>query len=68
VYEDKVIVLADQAVAASQIDPASARHAAEEARRRASEIEGAPEEDVNACIADLNWCEVQARVADKHRS
>lgn len=68
VYEDKVIVLADQAAAASQIDPATARQAAEEARRRVSEVEGGPDEEVDACIADLAWCEIQARAADKPRS
>jgi len=68
VHEDKVIVLADQAAAASQIDAERARQALEEARQRLREVEGGAEEEVNACIADLNWCEIQASVAGKRRS
>ncbi len=68
VHEDKVIVLADQAAAGSQIDAESARQALEEARQRLREAEGSAEEEVDACVADLNWCELQASVAGKHRS
>lgn len=69
VHEDKVIILADQAAAASQIDVERAREALERARRRMSEVEGTgEEEEVNACVADLNWCEAQMSVAGKRGS
>lgn len=66
IHEDKVIVLADQAAAASQLDAEHARRALEEARQRLRDAEGGAEDDVNACVADLNWCEIQANVAGKH--
>jgi F-type H+-transporting ATPase subunit epsilon len=40
VHEDKVIVLADQAAASSQIDVERARQALEEARRRMDDVAG----------------------------
>jgi F-type H+-transporting ATPase subunit epsilon len=66
VHEDKVIVLADQAAAGSQLDAEYARKALDEARQRLREAEGSGEEVVDACVADLNWCEIQASVAGKH--
>jgi F-type H+-transporting ATPase subunit epsilon len=68
VHEDKVIVLADQAAASSQIDVERARQALEEARRRMDDVAGDDEGEVNACVADLNWCEAQLNVAGKHSS
>ena len=68
VHEDKVIVLADQAAAGSQIDAEYARRALDEARERLREAEGSTEEEVDACVADLNWCEIQASVAGKRSS
>lgn len=66
IHEDKVIILADQAAAGSQIDVEHARRALEEARQRLRDAEGGAEDEVNACVADLNWCEVQASVAGRH--
>lgn len=66
VHEDKVIVLADQAAASSQIDVERARQALEEARRRMDDVSVDDEGGVNACVADLNWCEAQLNVAGKH--
>ncbi|PKQ29229.1 MAG: ATP synthase F1 subunit epsilon [Actinobacteria bacterium HGW-Actinobacteria-10] len=66
VHEDKVIILADHAVAASQIDVDRARQALEHATAR---MQGLPaEEDVerNACEAELKWCEMQLEVAKRH--
>jgi F-type H+-transporting ATPase subunit epsilon len=68
VHEDKVIVLADQAAVASQIDVERARQALEHARKRADELAGDDEAEVDACMADLNWCEVQLNVAGKKGS
>jgi len=68
VHEDKVIVLADQAAASSQIDVERARQTLESARRRMEEIATDDEGELNACVADLNWCEAQLNVAGKHGS
>lgn len=68
VHEDKVIVLADQAAASSQIDVERARQALEEAKRRMDDVAGDDESELNACVADLNWCEAQLNVAGKHGS
>jgi F-type H+-transporting ATPase subunit epsilon len=68
VHEDKVIVLADQAAASSQIDVERARQTLESARRRMEEIATDDEGELNACMADLNWCEAQLNVAGKHGS
>ncbi len=65
VHEDKVIILADQAAASSQIDVARARQALEHARTRMAELSADDETEVNACMADLNWCEAQVAVASK---
>jgi F-type H+-transporting ATPase subunit epsilon len=68
VHEDKVIVLADQAAASSQIDVERARLRLESARQRMEEIATDDEGELNACVADLNWCEAQLNVAGKHGS
>jgi F-type H+-transporting ATPase subunit epsilon len=68
VHEDKVIVLADQAAASSQIDVERARQALEDARRRMNDVAGDDESEANACVADLNWCEAQLNVAGKRSS
>jgi F-type H+-transporting ATPase subunit epsilon len=68
VHEDKVIVLADQAAASSQIDVERARQTLESARQRMEEIATDDEGELNACMADLNWCEAQLNVAGKHGS
>jgi F-type H+-transporting ATPase subunit epsilon len=64
VYEDKVIILADQAAASSQIDVERASQALERARARLSEL---PEDETeaSACMEELNWCEAQVSVASK---
>lgn len=69
VHEDKVIVLADQAAASSQIDVERARQALQHAKERMDELssagDGQAEGELNACMADLNWCEAQLAVASK---
>ncbi len=68
VHEDKVIILADHAAAASQIDVERARQALKHAKDRMAELPAEDEVGVNACMADLNWCEAQLSVASKDRA
>ncbi|MBS3957697.1 MAG: ATP synthase F1 subunit epsilon [Clostridiales bacterium] len=65
VHLDKVIVLADQAAASSQIDVERARQAIEHTRQRMSELSSDAEGEINACVADLKWCEAQLKAAKK---
>ena len=67
IHEDKVIVLADQAEIASQIDVERARQALEHTKRRMDELPPEAEGEKNVCVADLNWCEVQLKVARKEK-
>jgi F-type H+-transporting ATPase subunit epsilon len=61
VHEDKVIILADDAVPASQIDVERARKAAEIAKGRLTELScSADEADQLEC--DLKWAEAQLKV------
>jgi F-type H+-transporting ATPase subunit epsilon len=64
VHEDKVIILADRAALASQIDVERAREAKAAIEQRLNEL---PEGERGECIDDLNWCEVQISVAGKAR-
>jgi F-type H+-transporting ATPase subunit epsilon len=68
VHEDKVIVLADAAEPASRIDVARARQAKEIAEQRMAEIKDRPRDEragASECEADLKWCEVQLKVAER---
>jgi F-type H+-transporting ATPase subunit epsilon len=64
VHEDKVIILADAAVPVSQIDAARARESADLIKERLGELPVECEERDNL-LRDLNWTEVQLRVAEK---
>jgi len=66
VHEDKVIILADHAVAAGQIDVDRVKQSLALAEARLSEVrsEGG---DVDSCEADLKWCQVQLEVGSSHR-
>jgi F-type H+-transporting ATPase subunit epsilon len=64
-HEDKVIILADDAVPASQIDVGRAREAAELARQRLAEI--GPTGDAEGIGKDLQWAEAQVRVGAEGR-
>ena len=69
VHEDKVIILADHAAAASQIDIERERRALELAKQRMDELpHEAPEAEINACELELKWCEVQLEIVEKHKS
>jgi len=65
VHEDKVIVLADAAVPVSQIDPTRAKESAELIKERIAELPAEAEDEREAMIRDLNWAQVQIRVAEK---
>ena len=67
VHEDKVIILADHAALASQIDVEHARKAMELAQQRMSELPEEAGTDYEAADRELKWCEAQLAVADKHK-
>jgi F-type H+-transporting ATPase subunit epsilon len=71
IHEDKVIVLADDAIVTSQIDVERARSARELAQERLSELRSGGlvdgHVDVDEIEADLNWSELQLRMAQKTR-
>jgi len=65
VHEDKVLVLADAAVAVSQIDTERARESKASIEQRLASL---PEEAVDEraeCVRDLEWCELQIKAAEK---
>jgi F-type H+-transporting ATPase subunit epsilon len=72
VHEDKVIILADDAVSSSQIDVERARQAAGLAQQRLAEIKAGAlsaeaAEEMSRIEADRTWAEVQVKVASAHR-
>lgn len=69
VHEDKVIVLADNATHASQIDLERARQAKAHLEQRMGEIKALAAEEregLDECEFDLAWCEAQLKVAESH--
>lgn len=65
VHEDKVLVLADAAVAVSQIDTERVRESKTSIEQRLASL---PEEAVDEraeCVRDLEWCELQIKAAEK---
>lgn len=66
VHEDKVIILADQAIPVSQIDVERAQNAVELAKQRLAELNTEDVAEVDACERDLNWCEMQVELAQRH--
>lgn len=68
VHEDKVIILADHAVVASQIDIERARQALEHAKERMAALPPEAEEvEVSTMEAELKWCEMQVEVAGRRK-
>lgn len=65
IHEDKVIILADQALAASQIDVDRARSALELTQQRLAELPKDAEGEISSCERELKWCEIQVEVARK---
>jgi F-type H+-transporting ATPase subunit epsilon len=69
VHEDKVIILADDAVNASKIDAERAKHSLELAKARMSELGSKEVDDIerSALERDLAWAEMQMEIAAKRR-
>ena len=69
VHEDKVIILADEAIPVSQIDVERARQALDRAKERLAEVkvEDQDQGEVDACERDLNWCKMQLELAERRR-
>ena len=68
VHEDKVIILADHAAAASQIDVERARQALEHARERMSALPAEADEAERGTLeAELKWAEMQIEVAGRRK-
>ena len=67
VHEDKVIVLADNAVQSSQIDVERAREGMRKLEERMAELkkDTAEEGELEDCERDLKWCEAQVAVGER---
>ncbi len=65
VHEDKVIVLADAAVAVSQIDAARAEESCQLIAERLKELPVDAEDERAEMIRDLDWHQVQLQVAKR---
>ncbi|PKQ37427.1 MAG: ATP synthase F1 subunit epsilon [Actinobacteria bacterium HGW-Actinobacteria-1] len=66
VHEDKVIILAENAAVASQIDVERARQARDLYAQRMAELkeQSAAQAECDACEIDLRWFEAQVKVAE----
>ncbi|TDB38768.1 MAG: ATP synthase F1 subunit epsilon [Actinobacteria bacterium] len=66
VHEDKVIILAENAAIASQIDVERARQARDLHAQRMTELkeQSAAQAECDACEIDLMWFEAQVKVAE----
>ncbi len=64
VHEDKVLILADAAVAASLIDAEHVRESAERIRARLAALPHDADDERSECERDLAWCELQVRATD----
>jgi F-type H+-transporting ATPase subunit epsilon len=65
VHEDKVIVLADNALAVSQIDPVRAKESADIIKARLAELPADAEEEREEMTRDLDWAQTQLSVAQR---
>jgi F-type H+-transporting ATPase subunit epsilon len=65
VHEDKVIVLADDAVSISQIDPARAQESIARIEAELADLPTDAEDERMAMIRDLNWAQTQLRIAER---
>jgi F-type H+-transporting ATPase subunit epsilon len=66
VHEDKVIVLADNAVALSEIDAARAKQSCENIGTLLAELPEGAEDERDEMVRDLNWHQIQIKAAEKH--
>jgi F-type H+-transporting ATPase subunit epsilon len=65
VHEDKVIILADQAMQVSQIDAGRARESAELIETRLAELPEDAADQRDEMARDLDWAKTQMRIAEK---
>ncbi len=65
VHEDKVLVLADAAVAVSEIDSDIARQSLASIEERLAGLPATSEDERAECIKDLDWFQCQLKVAQK---
>ncbi|MGV8083182.1 MAG: ATP synthase F1 subunit epsilon [Coriobacteriia bacterium] len=68
VQEDKVIILADDAMSCTAIDQARAKESVEHIRQRLQDLPKEAEEERAEMIRDLNWAQTQVRLAEKHNN
>lgn len=68
VHEDKVLLLADAAVAVSQINPTVARESMEAIKGRLEGLSTEEADERAECIRDLDWYQCQLKAAEKHGS
>jgi len=71
VHEDKVVILANDAVASSQIDVDRAKQACELGEQRLAELKGATSpaevaEELDRIETDLKWAQAQIAVGTRH--
>ena len=65
VHEDKVIVLADNAVAVSQLDSTRVKESAELIQARIAELPADAGDERIELIRDLDWANTQLKVAER---
>ena len=68
VHEDKVLVLADNAVRISQIDAARAKESLELIEARLADLPAEAEDEREEMIRDLRWHQIQLKAVEKHGS
>lgn len=66
VHEDKVLILADAAIAASAIDVARAEESLQRIKARLEALPQESTDERSECERDLAWCELQIKTADTH--
>ena len=67
VHEDKVLILADEALAVSQIDRSRALESIDRIKARMAALPGDATDERSECERDLLWCEMQIKAAEKAR-
>jgi F-type H+-transporting ATPase subunit epsilon len=68
VHEDKVLILADAAIAVSQIDRSRTQESLERVKERLAALPSDAEDERSECERDLAWCEMQIKAAEKYRA
>jgi F-type H+-transporting ATPase subunit epsilon len=66
VHEDRVIILADEAAMAGQIDVDRARQAQKLAQEELAKVSGDDQHEIDRLERDLKWCETQLTIAEKN--